>query len=67
MCDGKQVFTSQGKAAKFLDKIDKRGLMHSYECPYCYTWHIGHKAKDAKRYLNKKHHNPLTNPFLKQN
>jgi len=42
MCTRKKTFYTQSKALKHTRK-QRHGQWKTYECPYCYTWHI---AKD---------------------
>jgi hypothetical protein len=46
MCDDKRKFLNKPSAdgvCKHIKRETKRAtVLHSYKCPYCHYWHIGH-------------------------
>lgn len=45
-CKRKKSFTSISKANKTINNYHSNDKsIHVYECPYCYSFHIGHKEK----------------------
>lgn len=46
MCQRKKGHPTKKAADKHILKthLGEAENMHSYECPYCYMWHVGHKS-----------------------
>jgi glycerate-2-kinase len=50
MCLGKRSYQTRKMAEAVLHKAKKSGIivtesMHSYRCPFCSKFHIGHQKK----------------------
>jgi hypothetical protein len=43
-CGGKRRFATQAEAVALLIVLRRKDgeRMHSYKCPFCHCWHIGH-------------------------
>lgn len=46
-CERKKSYFTRSAANKALAKIPKNDNMHVYECPHCFTFHVGHKPKST--------------------
>lgn len=47
-CGRKKSYASQSQANKQLVKMRDYNQMHTYECPHCFMWHIGHVPRDNR-------------------
>ena len=54
-CWPKEQHASKGIADAAMRSLLKRGLekdakrIHSYECPFCGSWHTGHERREEPR------------------
>lgn len=46
MCYRKRPYNSRAEADEKIKGIKMTDELHSYQCPYCTWWHIGHPMRE---------------------
>lgn len=45
-CTSKKVYPTQKRANQTIGKMEDFRSLISYQCRYCFGWHIAHKIKE---------------------